>query len=197
LIHPHTVLRFVDDTIGFGVFATRPIPKGTIVWVRDALDREITPEHVAALDPELAERASRYCYRNRDGHYVLCWDHTRYVNHSFTPNCVTTPYHLEIAVRDIAEGEELTNDYGTLNIVESFEPVDEGHARKTVEPDDLVRLHAQYDLQLAAAFPCIAAVEQPLLPLVPAATWNTCLRIAEGIEPMRSIRECLHLPAGR
>ena len=195
MIHPHTELRFVSDAIGFGVFASQPIPAGTIVWAHDPLDREIPAADVARLDPLLRERAEKYCYRNRAGHYFLCWDHARYVNHSFTPNCVTTPYRFELAVRDIAAGEQLTNDYGTLNIVEPFEPIDEGHARKTVQPDDLDRHFAHFDALLAAAFPHIGKVEQPLRPLVGDGVWETCLRIASGAEPARSIRDCLHIPA--
>ena len=32
MIHPSTELRFINDEIGYGVVATRFIPKGTIVW---------------------------------------------------------------------------------------------------------------------------------------------------------------------
>ena len=28
MIHPHTQLRFVSPAIGYGMFATRPIPAG-------------------------------------------------------------------------------------------------------------------------------------------------------------------------
>lgn len=194
MIHPHTELRYIDETIGFGVFATRPIPKGSVVWARDPLDRELTPREVMQLHQELRERSDRYCYRNSQGHFILCWDHTRYVNHSFTPNCITTPFHLELAVCDIAEGEQLTNDYGTLNIVEPFEAFDEGHHRKVVYPDDLERYHAEWDARLADAFPSIGSCEQPLRFLIPDATWQTCLGVADGTEPMRSIFDCYHVP---
>jgi hypothetical protein len=33
VIHPATERRFLDSEPGYGVFATRPIPRGTIVWV--------------------------------------------------------------------------------------------------------------------------------------------------------------------
>jgi len=54
----------------------------------------------------------KYCYRNNKGHFVLCWDISRYVNHSFKSSCVSTAYDFEIAVRDIYPGEELKDDYG-------------------------------------------------------------------------------------
>jgi hypothetical protein len=37
MIHPWTELRFINDSIGYGVFATQFIPKGTIVWALDDL----------------------------------------------------------------------------------------------------------------------------------------------------------------
>ena len=162
-----------------------------MVWVQDPLDREIAPEEMAQLEPGLRERALCYCYRNRAGRFVLSWDHNRYVNHSFSPTCIMTPYGLELAVRDIHPGEEMTNDYGTLNIIEPFEPVDEGHARKSVQPDDLARHHPEWDRRLQEACAAIAAVEQPLRPLISGDIWQTCLRMADGKEPMRSIRDCL------
>jgi hypothetical protein len=39
LIHPDSELRFIDPAIGYGVFATSLIPKGTFTWVRDELDQ--------------------------------------------------------------------------------------------------------------------------------------------------------------
>ncbi|MBN2685497.1 MAG: SET domain-containing protein [Pontiellaceae bacterium] len=192
MIHPHTELRYIDDAIGFGVFAVHPIPRGTMVWVHDSLDREITPSEAEQLPAGLRERSDKYCYRNRHGHLILCWDHARYVNHSFTPNVITTPYRLELAVRDIDAGEQLTNDYGTLNIIEPFEAFDEGHHRVVVYPDDLEKYHMEWDALLTEAFPSISDVEQPLRFLISDKTWETCLRIADGTEPMRSILDCYY-----
>ena len=39
MIHPNTRLGFVNEEIGYGVFATALIPKGTIVYVKDDLER--------------------------------------------------------------------------------------------------------------------------------------------------------------
>lgn len=194
MIHPHTELRFINDEIGHGVFATHFIPKGTVVWAQDPLDRVITPMEMEKLDPVLRNHAMTYCYRNRDGHFLLSWDHNRYVNHSFTPNCMMTPYHLELAVQDIQPGDQLTDDYGTLNILDPFEPVDEGHARKMVHPDDLERHHPDWDAKLAAAFAHLQHVDQPLRDLLAEEIWEICLRISEGKEKMASILGCYHNP---
>ena len=39
-----------DTRIGWGVFATKPIPRGTITWALDALDQRFTDEQIAALN---------------------------------------------------------------------------------------------------------------------------------------------------
>ena len=39
MVHPDTELRFVSPAIGWGVFATRDIPTGTITWALDVLDQ--------------------------------------------------------------------------------------------------------------------------------------------------------------
>jgi len=167
MIHPDTELRFVSDTIGYGVFATRPIPRGTITWVRDLLDQVIEPEKYHRLPALYKRKLERYAYVDRRGRWVLCWDLARSVNHSCSANCLSPGYEFEIAVRDIAAGEELTDEYGSLNLHESFE-CDCGapDCRRTVHPDDVVRLHGQWDDAIRAAFPEIPGVPQPLWEIV-------------------------------
>jgi hypothetical protein len=50
MMFPHTKLRYINDQIGFGVFATKFIPKGTITWALDELDQILEPAFVAKLD---------------------------------------------------------------------------------------------------------------------------------------------------
>jgi len=190
MIHPYTKLQYINNTIGQGIFATQPIAKGTITWVRDALDRELTPAEVAQLDEPLRETMLTYCYRNAKGHYILCWDHTKYTNHSFTPNCMITPYGFEIAIRDIAAGEQITNDYGTLNIIEPFTPCDEGTDRKTIYPNDLSNFHAIWDNQIDAAVKVITSVNQPLREYISAEEWKHIQMLATAQLPAQSILEC-------
>lgn len=187
MIHPHTEVRYAGPEVGYGVFATAFIPRGTITWVRDRLDREFTPEELTGFDDAHREVLDRYSYRNARGHYVFCWDHTRYMNHSFAPNCLPTAYGLEIAVEDIEAGEELTNDYGCLNIIEAFTPVDEGHARKQVRPDDLLHFSAEWDARIAAALPALPSVDQPLRRLLPDDHWLTIEATARGEQPLKSV----------
>jgi hypothetical protein len=163
MLHPHTELRFVSPEIGYGIFATTFIPKGTVTWVRDELDRVLTKDEVEQLSPANLENFLKYSYRNTKGDYFFCWDLTRYVNHSFEPNSMLTTLGFEIAIRDIQAGEEMTNDYGTLNIIESFQCAnDPSHEREYVCPDDLSRFHSKWDQQIKASFVFIDSVNQPL-----------------------------------
>lgn len=184
----------MSEEIGHGVVATRDIPAGTITWVQDELDRVLTPDRVAELGELHAPTLDKYCFRNHRGEWVLCWDHARFVNHSFRSNCLTTPFNFEIAVRDIAEGEELTDDYGYLNVMQPFEAIDEGVGRTVVYPDDLTRYHATWDRQLLAAWPRLPAVDQALRPLLKPSLWRRVLDIARGRSAMPSIRGCYYQP---
>ncbi|TVY05393.1 SET domain-containing protein [Paenibacillus cremeus] len=167
MMHPHTELRYIDDKIGFGVFATRLIPKGTITWALDDLDQILDPEVVEALEEDRKKPVLKYSYRNQDGKYILCWDNGRYVNHSFHANCIGTAYEIEIAVRDIHPGEQLTDDYGSLNVDEPFECFpEEGTERTRVMPGDLMQYADVWDAQALDAFHHYDEVEQPLAHLI-------------------------------
>ena len=192
MIHPHTELRFINNEIGYGLVATKFIPKGTITWVFDQLDREFTPNQLEQLAPMYKEILIKYCFRNSKGNNILCWDNARYVNHSFHSNCFTTPYDFEIAIRDIQPGEELTDDYGYLNVEEPFRGAEEGTRRKVVYPNDLVKYHKVWDKQLIKAMKHIAKVEQPLQSLLTQDLWEKSVRIAEGREEMDSILTCYY-----
>jgi uncharacterized protein len=115
MIHPYTEVRFIDGVVGYGVVATQFIPKGTITWVLDPLDYQLTPQKAATLSkfPELHEAIHKFAYEDSNGKIILCWDNGRYVNHSCEPNCLSAGFEqIEIAVRDIDAGEQLTVDYG-------------------------------------------------------------------------------------
>lgn len=189
MIHPKTELRFISSQIGYGVVATEFIPAGTITWALDDLDREFTPAKLKKMNPLYQNILETYCYRNNKGNYVLCWDNGRYVNHSFKSNCISTAYDFEIAIRDIQPGEELTDDYGYLNVTEPFKGIDEGTRRKTVYPDDLLHHYQTWDKQLLKNFSKIVKVEQPLKSLLTPKLWTEITAISEGKKEMKSIKE--------
>ena len=193
MIHPDTRLKFISPEIGYGVVATRLIPKGTITWVFDPLDQVFTPEQIQRLDPVFQEKLHIYGYRDHVGNFILCWDNSRFVNHSFHSNCISTAYNFEIAVRDIHPGEELTDDYGYLNVTEPFRCLPEaGTARTMVMPDDLLHFSAEWDEKLKDAFKNFNNIPQPFLDFIDPKFKNTVRQIAAGEKEMDSIRNCYY-----
>jgi uncharacterized protein len=192
MIHPDTELRFINDKIGYGVVATKLIKKGTITWALDKLDREFSPAEVKKMEPVYRNIIDIYSYRNNKGNFVLCWDHSRFVNHSFKPSCFTTAYDFEIAIRDIHPGEELTDDYGYLNLVEPFEAASEGTKRKVVYPDDLLRYWKEWDEQVLKNLKTTPKLNQPLKQFVSKANWQKVENVATGKEKMKSVLTCYY-----
>ena len=193
MIHPHTELQFISEQIGYGVVATKRIPKGTITWALDKLDRIFSQEQVRSMDPLYQKVLDTYSYRNPQGNYILCWDNARFINHSSNSNCLTTAYEFEIAIRDIHPGEQLTDDYGYLNLEEPFEVVpEEGTGRNVIYPDDLIRYYHVWDEQLLEAFPLLLSVDQPLLQILDQSVREKAIRIAMEEEKMISILSCYY-----
>ncbi|WP_332630298.1 SET domain-containing protein [Halalkalibacter flavus] len=189
MIHPHTELRFVNEEIGFGVFATKFIPKGTITWALDDLDQILEHSFVNTLDLERKVIVEKYSYRDSEGKYILCWDLGRYVNHSFNANCISTPYDTDIAVRDIQPGEQLTNDYGFLNLDESFTCLpEEGTDRTQVNKEDILHYYKEWDQLILNAYQFFDQVEQPLDHLIPTIYKQKMKLAAEKREVIDSIK---------
>ena len=163
MIHPDTELVLIDDVIGLGVVATRPIPRGTITWVLDPLDQIIPAERYATMPPHIQTLLHRYGYLTAAEDWVLCWDHARFVNHSCEPNCLSPGMNIEIAVRDIAPGEQLTDDYSTLHLEAPFAcGCGTPGCRRLVRPQNARELAGVWDQLLAAAFAVSALAPQPL-----------------------------------
>jgi hypothetical protein len=57
---------------------------------------------------------------------------------------MATPYGFDITLHHIAVGEQLTNGYGTFNIIAPFEPLGEGHPRQVVFIGDLALFYPQW-----------------------------------------------------
>ncbi|MBK8809075.1 MAG: SET domain-containing protein-lysine N-methyltransferase [Bacteroidales bacterium] len=144
------------------------------------------------MPQNLIDAVLTYAYRNNKGNYIMPWDHTKYVNHSFYANTMLTPYGFEIAIKDIKPGEQITNDYGTLNIIESFTPIDEGHDRKMVHPNDLATYFKFWDAEIDASLPLVINLQQPLKAFATDVQWNDIENIVSGKSLKRSILTCLY-----
>jgi hypothetical protein len=165
MLHPHIERRLVDSTTGFGLFATHPIPRGTILWARDRFDRILTDDAVRAMAPTLREIIERYSYIDGRGRRILCWDDARYQNHSCDATTVPLGATLDVAVRDVAPGDHVTCDYGLLNLTGAFAcHCGRDDCRGTISSALTERFVAWWDRCAEAAFAAACTVPQPLLP---------------------------------
>jgi uncharacterized protein len=166
---PNLELRFISAAIGHGVCTTRPIPRGTIVWVLDPLDQRVPEADYAALPALLQAEVERYAYVDSAGDRILCWDLGRYMNHSCTRTGRTVDGLFEVATSDIPAGGELTTEYAALNIaLPSSCRCGSPWCRGTValQGDDIATFQRAWDREAAAAVILASSVEQPLAPLL-------------------------------
>jgi hypothetical protein len=196
MIHPDTHIHYLGAEIGHGVFATRPIPCGSIVYVQDALDIVITQHDSRLEDPRCTNTIARFSYLDENGNRVISWDVGRYVNHCCQANTLSTGWGFELAVRDIAAGEQITDDYRLYNYALS-NPAAMGEmhcpygfsacARSLAltDPEQLIR---EWDAILQGALTSLATVAQPLWPYLP-----DHVRADLHIGRYRSVREVIPL----
>lgn len=188
MIHPATELRFVSPEIGYGVFATEFIPRGTIVYARDLLEITVTPAAYLALDEFHRAVVDKYSYIDELGSRIVSWDHAKYVNHRCECNSMSTGYGFEIAIVDIAAGDEITDEYGLFNLDQEF-PVTCGCAgcRGVLRPDDPDRYAPVWDRKVKRALARLAEVPQPLWGVVDHATQQQVGDYLAGRSPYRSV----------
>lgn len=163
MIHPATELRYINPTVGSGVFAREFIPRGTITWTRCRFDRTLSPAEVAALPAPYQRIIAHYAYNSPQGEIVLCWDIARFMNHSCDPTVMCIYDEVDIAVRDIQAGEQLTYEYGTLNIDYELNcQCGSANCRGKVLRDDALRYGPEWDERVRRALADARQVAQPL-----------------------------------
>ena len=171
MLHPHTRLHHISDQVGYGIFATQPIPAGTIVYVKDSLEIAVSPTEFMAHGPEMQAVIDKYSYIDEHGDRIVSWDLAKYVNHCCQCNTISTGYGFEMALRDIAAGEQLTDEYGIFNLDIEMELVcDQPGCRKRIGPGDFDRYYPEWDAKIQRALPQLFTVEQPLGSLLAAET---------------------------
>lgn len=167
MIHPATELQFVSPEVGYGVFATSFIPRGTIVWTLCDLDRRFTPPERARLAPAYHAYVDKYGYVDFAGDTILCWDFGRYENHSCEPACLAVGPHVDVLVRDLEAGDQLTCEYGLLNLeVELHCRCGTPSCRGVIGPNDALKFGRAWDEAVRRVLPAASRVPQPLRPFV-------------------------------
>ena len=163
MLHPHTKLAWISDAKEFGVVATQRIPMGTITFAQDPLDIRISVDSPLLVDERYREVVEKYSYMNCEGEFVISWDHGKYMNHCCFSNTLTTGYGFEIAIRDIEEGEEVTDDYGIFTIRHHMAmSCSKQNCRKVVSIDAFETLESQWDDKIINALKQFNDYKQPL-----------------------------------
>lgn len=167
MIHQSTKLVHINNTVGYGLFATAFIPKGTITYVKDPLELEVSPAQMATFEHTLVEVIEKYSYKDEQGNMIMSWDLGKYVNHSCDANTMSTGYGFEIAIRDIEIGDQLTDEYGIFNLEDDMICYCGSHnCRKIIQPEDFDSYFVSWDQKLIPALKTIPFVEQPLYYLI-------------------------------
>jgi hypothetical protein len=130
----------------------------------------------------------KYSYVDAAGGLVVSWDHAKYMNHSCECNTIGTGYGCEIALRDIGAGEELTTEYGVLNVQLEYE-ISCGcrECRGALCADDLERYHAAWDGWIVCALRRTPHVPQPLWSVMDTATRAELEACLAGERAYRSV----------
>lgn len=163
MLHPKTQLRYIDDNVGYGIFATELIPKGTITYVTDPLEIEIKESELQKYPIEILQQIEKYSYRNEQGTRIVSWDFAKYINHCCQCNSMSTAYGFEIALRDIQTDEQITDEYGLMNPTEDMTlSCNVPTCRKKLSPKDIDKYYPQWDQQVQEALQFFNQVDQPL-----------------------------------
>jgi len=181
-------LQFINDAVGYGVFATAFIPEGTIVYVKDSLELVIRPGEFASHPPEMQAVINKYSFMDEEGNRIVSWDFAKYVNHCCNCNTISTGYGFEIAIRDIQPGEQITDEYGIFNLDEEMTlNCSETHCRKVIRPDDFDRHYEEWDEKIRRSIPKLFAVEQPLLSFIDAQTQGELQQLEQDPGQYKSV----------
>lgn len=104
----------------FGLFADEFIPVGTHIWqFTPGFDLEMTKWLYDILPLDSKKFIEHFGYfDHRLERYIMAADNACFINHSTNPNIFSNThldrYGVDIAVRDIEIGEEITIDYSTI-----------------------------------------------------------------------------------
>lgn len=108
-----------DALAGYGIYATRALNKGEVLFAGEArAQRVVTRRYAASHEAQFLDALTfrRYAYPLSEELYMT-WDETPATwspqNHSCDPNCVYDGLNV-ITTRDISPGEELTLNYATF-----------------------------------------------------------------------------------
>lgn len=165
MMHPDSKAEFVDEQRGTRVISTCSIPKGTLVWIPGETDQVFSVQQVSVMPEDRKAYLAEYSYLTNAGTYIVSNDMSRFVNHSCNANSLSVAgLEISIAVRDIQEGEEISEEYGLYYANGGFETCTCGSpdCRQKITKDDVWRYGDDWDRKIEAGFKLLPTVKQPL-----------------------------------
>ena len=193
MMHPNSTAGYINPDKGMGVVATAPIPVGTIVYVYDSMEIVIGPDDPRLKISLYSHLFEHYSFSDSHGNQVMCWDHGRYMNHCCYSNTLAMPNGCNIVVRDIAAGEEITEDYALWRIVKSMPLVcQHANCRKEVGLTDNAMIADDCDVLITQAIMQWRTVPQVMLPIIDEATiteLDTFLHTGTGYKSVRFMEQ--------
>jgi hypothetical protein len=185
MIHPHTELRYINDQVGSGVFASQFIPRGSIMWVFSDLDHRFTLQQVLTMSPHYYPDLIKYPSINAQGEFLLSWDLDKYCNHSCDPTNFRITPEIVMTIRDIPMGSEVTYDYGVMNLLSDMKcHCHAANCRHFIKASDLTTYGPEWEEKVKKVLPDIMNVPQPLYPFLP--DKESFNRIVTGEQPFPS-----------
>jgi uncharacterized protein len=104
----------MSETHGIGLFAAAPISSGTKMWEYSPfVDRLYSEDELSLMPSAAVGLFHKYGQYTDSGALLICGDDARFANHCDVPSMSNMGW-FAIAARDIAEGEEITEDYRTF-----------------------------------------------------------------------------------
>ncbi len=118
MLHSAIVVRSKEAIEGYGLFSTRFIAKGTLIWT--LIEPTFTWEEIQTWQGEKLKDFKRYGFQCGVNSFSLPTGPSREMNHSCDPNAWWAGKNKIVARRDIAENEEVTYDYASCDIELEF-----------------------------------------------------------------------------
>lgn len=149
-LHPHIEKRWINDQIGWGLFAVAPIKAAEIPTKITGII--MTKAEIVNSPPIFVEFLEKYSIEIDDDlilypistlHDVFC------MNHSCDPNAGNSDPYTLITMRDIKTGEQVTYDYATTDTNDIFERGEmkcfcgSTNCRKVITGDDWIKPELQ------------------------------------------------------
>lgn len=154
-------------THNVGLFATRPIPAGTAIWLPCPKCSRWSKEETAELPQERFAALDKYGHLLADGSLLLPCLGAYLMNHSCEANVLDLGLDFGLAVRDIFPGEEVTCDYSTFVEDEGWSMACNCRTAScrrevTTAQGTEQRLRDHWLARVDPALPAVRSVEQPL-----------------------------------